>query len=90
MDRPRKAGILAQAETRSGNVAHQGPEVCVYNQPYYITFCLVYKITNSLQMDNFKNLTFKEIGRVIEMEMEVCILQEMPGYKVEEDTFYFT
>lgn len=39
----------------SGNVAHQGPEVClvssnVYNQPSYITFCLVYKITNSLQI----------------------------------------
>lgn len=24
------------------------------------------------------------------MEMEVCILQEMPGYKVEEDTLPVT
>lgn len=56
MGRPRRAGILAEAETRSGDVAHQGPEACLvsaneYNQPYYITFYLAYKITNSLQMD---------------------------------------
>lgn len=64
MDRPRRAGIFALAETRSGNVAHQGPEAClvsasVYNKPYCITFCLEYKISNSLQMDSFKNLIFK-------------------------------
>lgn len=68
MDRPRNAGILAQVEARSGDIAHQGREAClvstnVYNQPYCITFCLVCKITNSLQMDSFKNLIFKEIGR---------------------------
>lgn len=68
MDRPRRAGIFAQAETRSGNAAHQGPETCLvstnaYNQPYYISLWLVYKITYSLQIDSFKTLILKEIGR---------------------------
>lgn len=47
---------------------HAKPGACllsakVYIQPYYITFCHMYKITNVLYMDTFKMLIFKEEGR---------------------------
>lgn len=64
----RRAGNLAQTEARSGDGAQQSPEAClvsaeVYNQPYYITFCHMYKIAKNLHMDSFKMLIFKEMGR---------------------------
>lgn len=66
--RPSRAGDLAQAAGRSGDGAQQRPEAClvsaeVYNQPYCITCCHMYKTAQILHLDSLKMLMFRGMGR---------------------------